>query len=117
MASCDYIKSVQSSLQALPAAASLLEPQHEKISCSFTSDRLLDPLLLVGLSVKLWHPYPYGPIDPDGSWRRIYTAVVCGVQVGSVALGIQSQLILKVEDCLALEFCPCSEVTVISVSK
>ncbi len=92
-------------------------PELEKISCRFRSDSTLHPLELMGkriLNAQLVHvcnmdDYPFSPES------SICTSTVLAVQLGSIAHGIETSLLLQDDDGSAPYFADITSLTVLDV--
>jgi len=94
-------------------ALGFLHAQNEKISCSFGDFSSLNPLELLGSHV-IFEEYCPASGSVPGSIHS-YGALVMAVQVGSVVLGVESQLLLKHDGSDVDDWVPLPRLTVLSV--
>jgi hypothetical protein len=82
---------------------------HEKISCSFAVRSGLDPLELLGRSITI------GFVEQYSEDFITYNALVMAVHVGCSELGMESQLLLRLEGEDSEDFFPVSSLTILAV--
>lgn len=93
----------------LSAPAGIHLPELEKISCSFSPFSGIEPLGLLGRCVQVQHRQEFS------DQVHCYGAFVIAYQAGSVAHGIESQLLLRPDDGSDDEYVEISRLSILAV--